>query len=317
MKTIVKRYHTKWIAAMALLCVLGLSQLYAQQDSQYTKYMYNTQVINPAYAGSHGRPTVLSTYRTQWVGLEGAPETLALGFNAPTSEFSPIGLGLNFYRDELGPANESAITGDFSYTIVLGNEVQFAFGLKGGFNLLDVDYSVLNIFDPSDELQQVNIDNRLTPIIGAGLYLHNNESWYVGLSIPNVLETTHYDDTSVSNASEKAAVYAIGGYVFDIGPNTKFKPAVLGKFVSGSPIALDLSANFLFNEKFTLGASYRFDAAVSALAGFQITDSFFAGYAYDYGIQELVNYNSGSHEVFLRFSLGRRNPRRLTTPRFF
>jgi type IX secretion system PorP/SprF family membrane protein len=139
----------------------------------------------------------------------------------------------------------------------------------------------------------------------------------MGLSAPNLLETTHYDDVKVSNVTEKMHLFATAGYIFDLSSNTKFKPAVLAKMVSGAPLALDVSANFLFNEKFTLGAAYRLSAAVSALAGFQVSESVMIGYSYDYGLQELANYNSGSHEVFLRFELGTGGFSRLITPRFF
>ncbi len=318
-KYIIKRIKDTSVVQLYLgltMLLLCLTSSYAQQDSQYTQYMYNTQTINPAYVGSRGALSITSLYRNQWVGLEGAPETLNFSLNKPIGESEQIGFGLSFYKDKIGPADESLITMDFSYTIQMSDEVKLAFGIKGGINLLNVDYSKLNIFDPSDVLQQNNIDNRLSPVIGGGLFLHNNRTWYVGLSVPNLLETTHFDDTTVSNASEKAAFYTTAGYVFDLSSNVKFKPAVLGKFVSGSPTGVDASGNFLINEKFTIGAAYRFDAAISALAGFQVSDKIFIGYAYDYGVQELVNYNSGSHEIFLRFELGKL-AKRLITPRFF
>ncbi|MFT5848612.1 MAG: type IX secretion system PorP/SprF family membrane protein [Psychroserpens sp.] len=297
--------------------VVSSSQLEAQQDSQYTQYMYNTQTVNPAYAGTRGVFGVTALYRNQWVGLEGAPETLNFSLSTPLGVSERLGIGLSFIQDKAGPASESTIVVDVSYTIPVGERTSLSFGIKGGVNLLNVDYSLLNIFNPNDALQQFNIDNRMSAVAGAGLYLHDVDKWYVGLSVPNFLETTYYDDTSVSNASEKANVYAIAGYVFNVNETTKFKPAVLGKFITGAPIGLDLSANFLFNEKVTLGAAYRLDAAVSALAGFQVSDTLFIGYSYDYGTQELANFNSGSHEIFLRFELGRNRNDRFLSPRFF
>ncbi|MBL4662978.1 MAG: type IX secretion system membrane protein PorP/SprF [Flavobacteriaceae bacterium] len=314
-------FKVEWLPQFVLcvlLIALSTSQLHAQQDSQYTQYMYNTQTFNPAYVGSRGTMSLTGLYRNQWVGLDGAPETFNFSINTPVGELKKVGLGLSFIQDKIGPADESTITADFSYTIQLNEKIKLAFGVKGGINLLSVDYSKLNIHNPNDELQQYNIDHRVTPIIGAGLYLHDNETWYAGVSAPNMLETSHYDDVTVSNATEKANFYIIGGYVFSLSESTKFKPAVIGKFVSGAPISIDLSANFLFYDTFTLGAAYRFDAAVSALAGFQINESLMIGYAYDYGIQELANYNSGSHEIFLRFEIGNsKKTERFLTPRFF
>ena len=291
------------------------SLCYSQQDSQYTQYMYNTVTINPAYAGNRGQLSTNLLYRAQWVGLDGAPEVFNFSVNTPVG-IKGVGLGLSFFNDRIGPSEENNVAMDFSYTINLSEETRLSFGLKAGFNLLNVDFSKLNIFDPTDPSFQNNIDNQVSPVIGTGFYLHSRDKWYVGLSAPNLLETDHYDDSTVSTASERANVYLIGGYVFNLNDRLKFKPAFLGKAVSGAPLALDFSANFLFNEVFTIGAAYRLDAAVSALAGFQVSPNILLGYAYDYDTTELGNYNSGSHEIFLRFEFGTRARNRVN-PRFF
>lgn len=297
-----------------LLCSFAYTTvIYAQQDSQYTQYMYNTETINPAYAGTRGSLNFMGLYRNQWVGLDGAPKTLNFSVNTPVRE--RVGLGITFSQDKIGPSDESTIAMDFSYTLPVNEDIKFAFGIKGGINLLNVDYTILTIENPTDNEFQYNIDNRVTPIIGAGAYLYN-ETWYAGFSVPNMLETTHYDDSTISNASEKPNFYAIAGYVFTLSDSVKLKPAVLGKFTSGAPIAIDISANVLFLKKFTLGVSYRLDASISALAGFQITDTFFAGYSYDYDTTGIGNYNSGSHEIFLRLEIFKTTSR-MVSPRFF
>ncbi len=302
---------------MVWAVALNFSEVQAQQDSQYTNYMYNTQVVNPAYAGSREQLSALLLYRNQWVGLDGAPETYNFGIHKALERAPRVGLGLNFYQDAIGPADESNLTADFSYTIPVNTTgTQLAFGIKGGINLLNIDYSKLRLNDGGDTAFQYNINNRLSPVVGVGLFLYNTDRWYLGLSTPNFLETTHYDDVKVSNATEKMHVFATAGYVFDLSANTKFKPALMAKMVAGAPLALDGSANFLFNEKLTLGLAYRWDAAISALAAFQVSDTVLIGYTYDYGLQELANYNSGSHEIFLRFELGS-GASRLITPRFF
>ena len=302
---------------MVWAVALNFNEVQAQQDSQYTNYMYNTQVINPAYAGSRDQLSALLLYRNQWVNLDGAPETYNFGIHTPVGQQERVGLGLNFYKDAIGPADESNLTADFSYTIPVNtNGTQLAFGIKGGINLLNIDYNKLLLRNPGDPAFQYNINNRLSPVIGAGLFLYNTDRWYMGISVPNLLETTHYDDVKVSNAIEKMHLFATAGYVFNLSANTKFKPAIMAKMVAGAPLALDGSANFLFNEKLTLGLAYRWDAAISALAAFQVSDTVLIGYTYDYGLQELANYNSGSHEIFLRFELGSGGSR-LITPRFF
>jgi len=284
----------------------------AQQDSQFTQYMYNTISVNPAYAGSRGSLNLLGVYRNQWVGLDGAPETLNFSAHSPIG-VKGVGLGLGFTSDKIGPSTESILTADFSYTIHLDKELKLSFGLKGGMSLWNLDPNKLNIYDPNDyNLRQ---ENHSSPIIGAGFYLHT-EKWYLGLSTPNFLDTDHYDDVQVSTATEKKHIYLIGGYVFTVNPNLKLKPAALVKAVTGAPLAIDVSANALLYEKVTFGLAYRFDAAVSALAGFQISENIMVGYAYDYDTTELGNYNNGSHEIFLRFELGTKM-RAKVNPRFF
>ncbi|QDO93278.1 type IX secretion system membrane protein PorP/SprF [Formosa sediminum] len=284
----------------------------AQQNSEYTQYMYNTIAINPAYAGSRESLSMLGIYRNQWVGLEGAPETL--NFSAHSSVgVKGVGIGLGFTSDKLGPSEESVISADFSYTIKVGYDLNLALGVKGGISLWNFNPNKLNIYDPNDVT--LNQENYSSPIIGAGVYLYS-EKWYVGLSSPNFVETTHYDDIQASTFTEKAHLYLIGGYIYNVNPRLKLKPAFLIKSVMGSPLALDLSLNALINEGLTLGLSYRLDAAVSVLAGFQVSRSIMIGYTYDYDTTELGNYNDGSHEILLRFELGTRR-RGIVNPRFF
>ena len=308
--TFIKSNLCTLVLLMSLFFMLPSAQ--AQQDSQYTQYMYNTISVNPAYAGSRGSLNVLGVYRNQWVGLDGAPETLNFSANSPIG-IKGVGLGLGFTSDKLGPSKESIITADFSYTINMAEELKLSFGVKGGLSLWNLDPNKLTIYNPNDySLRQ---DNHSSPIIGAGFYL-NTEQWYLGISTPNFLETKQYEEVQVSTAMEKMHMYFIGGYVFTLNPNLKLKPAVLAKAVKGAPLAIDVSANALLYEKATFGLAYRFDAAVSAMAGFQVSDNIMIGYAYDYTTTELGNYNSGSHEIFLRFELGTRL-RGKVNPRFF
>ena len=297
------------------LLALGSVTTHAQQDSQYTQYMYNTININPAYAGSRGAMSIFGMHREQWVGLNGAPKTNAFSINTPINN-SKLGLGVSFVNDEIGVMKDNTLSVDVSYTIDLDNrENKLSFGIKGSMNLLDVRYSDLNIYNPNDPKFSQDIDNQFSPNIGAGIYYHNEKS-YLGLSVPNFLQTDRYDDNLYATMQTRMHFYLIGGHVFDLNPNLKFKPAFLLKAVEGAPLQADITANFLISDKFTLGAAYRWDAAWSALAGFQVSDGLMIGYAYDGETTRLANYNSGSHEVFLRFELFNKY-RRVTSPRFF
>lgn len=298
----------------ALLALVSFSA-HAQQDPQYTNYMYNTININPAYAGSRGALSIFGLHRSQWVGLDGAPQTNAFSVNTPLGE-SKLGLGVSFVNDKLGIMDENTISVDLSYTLDLNNRgSKLSFGMKGSANLLNVEYSKLLTYNPNDPNFQKDIDSQFTPNIGAGLYWHTNKS-YLGFSVPNFLETTRYDDNIQSTMQQRLNYYFMGGHVFELNPTLKFKPAFLLKAVNGAPLQADITANFLINDKFTVGGAYRWDAAWSALVGFQVTDGLFIGYSYDGETTKLANYSNGSHEVFLRFELFNKY-RRVNSPRFF
>lgn len=299
-----------------LFMALGMGWLgMAQQDAQYTQYMYNTMSVNPGYAGSRGHMSIAALHRSQWVGLDGAPETQTFNIHSPIG-FRGVGLGLSVVNDKIGPTSETAFDVDFSYTIKTSQEGKVSFGLKASANLLDIRFSELNQFAPDQTLQQ-DIDNRLSPNFGAGVYYHTNQ-FYAGLSVPRFLETAHFQESTLSTAKEQMNFYFISGYVWDLNPNLKFKPSLLTKITQGAPLQLDLSANFMFNEKFILGGAYRWDAAFSGMAGFNISNNLLIGLAYDREITELGSaaFNNGSFEVILRydFFFTTNNQR---SPRFF
>ncbi len=306
----------KIILVFAFLCLSLIS--YAQQDSQFTQYMYNTINVNPAYAGSREAMNIFVLHRTQWVGLDGAPVTNTVSINTPING-SKVGLGVSIMNDKIGPSDENNIAVDFSYTINTSDTYKLSFGLKATANLLNVDFNKLSQYDPNDYLFQNNIDNKFSPNIGVGLYLHSDNT-YFGLSAPNLLETQHFDRyTSKGNslvAKEKIHYYLIAGHVFDLTGDIKFKPSVLAKIATRAPLQVDVSGNFMFNNKFVAGVAYRWSAAMSAMVGFQATNSWFIGYGYDLETTKLANYNSGSHEIFLRYELFNKYDQ-IISPRFF
>lgn len=287
----------------------------AQQDAQYTQYMYNTVSINPAYAGSRGQMSIAALHRSQWLGLDGAPSTRTVNIHSPVG-YRGLGMGFSIVNDQIGPTSETNFDVDFSYTIQLARDSRLSFGLKGSLNLLDIRFSELNQFIPDQILEQ-DIDNRLSPNIGAGIYYHTNK-FYAGLSVPRFLETSHFDASFLSTAKEQMNFYLITGYVWELNPFLKFKPTVLSKITQGAPLQVDVSANFMLNDKFILGAAYRWDAAVSGMVGFNISDGFLLGIAYDRETTALGSavFNDGSFEVILRYDfISTKN--NLRSPRFF
>jgi type IX secretion system PorP/SprF family membrane protein len=302
---------------MVLLFLGGISTLMGQQDAQYTQYMYNTVSVNPGYAGSRGNLSIAALHRSQWLGLEGAPKTQTLNLHAPIG-YRGVGLGLSIVNDQIGPTSETYFDADFSYTIQLAPEKRLSFGLKGSVHLLDIRFSELTT-DPNnpDATLQQDIQNRLSPNIGAGVYYHT-DTFYAGLSVPRFLETTHFEESSLSTAKEQMNFYFISGYVWDFHPLWKFKPTLLTKMTLGAPLQVDVSANFMYNEKFIMGAAYRWDAALSAMVGFNISPALLIGLSYDRETTELGGaiFNDGSFEVILRYDFIRMLGN-IKSPRFF
>lgn len=285
---------------------------YSQQDSQFTQYMYNTINVNPAYAGTRETFNAFVLHRNQWVGLEGAPITNTASLNTNIDD-SKFGVGLSFINDNIGPTQENAISADIAYIIPLNGEFKLSFGIKATANLYNLDTSKLTIFQANDPEFQ-NLNGKLSPNIGTGVYYYSDK-FYIGASVPNFNKTKYYDANDVSINTKSVSYYLLSGYVFDLSQTVKFKPSFLAKADEGAPLQLDINTNFMFNDKFVIGGSYRLDAAVSALVGFQISKSWFLGYGYDLETTKLSNYNTGSHELFLRYEIFKNT--RIVSPRFF
>ena len=305
--------------AITILVILGISPwAYGQQEPQYTQYMLNTMIINPAYAGARGVVSLGALHRSQWLGLEGAPSTQTLYVSTPVAR--RVGLGFSVVNDRIGEGTvqETYFDASVSYTLPLNRDNYLALGLSAGADLLSIDFT--NLVNYGIEPNLPNVDREFSPQAGIGAYFYN-ERFFAGLSIPNLLETKHFDNSSEETsfiATERMTYYLITGYIFDVNRNTKFRPGALFKAVSGAPLQVDLNMSFIIDETFILGASYRLGSAVSGLFGFQISDKFLLGLAYDVETTELgsTQFNDGSFEVFLRYDFLNRFTREVTN-KFF
>ena len=303
-----------------IAAILGVTKFVtAQQDPQYTQYMLNTIVVNPAFAGSGNVLSVSALHRSQWIGLDGAPVTQTLSIQSPLSE--RFGGGLSIVNDNIGDGTVQETYFDlaFSYTIPTSQDASLAFGLNVGGDFLNIDFTNLTNFGVEANLP--NIDNKFSPNVGVGIYYYQ-ERFYAGLSVPNLLETEHFDNSSSGTsflAKDRMNYYLISGYLFDLNSNLVLQPGFLLKAVSGGPVQLDLTANLTIDDKFSLGAAYRLESAVSALVGVKFADKFLLGLAYDFETTALgsTQFNNGSFEVFLRYDFINRLNRRNVTGRFY
>ena len=294
-------------------------EVQAQQDPHYTQYMYNMSVMNPAYAGSKESLSLGLLYRKQWVEIEDAPTTATFFGHSPVGK--NVGLGLSVISDKIGPVEENNIYGDFSYTLNLGGEHKLAFGIKTGLTLHKVglyDEVYNTLPQDNDPAFSENISNTYFNI-GSGLFYYTDK-YYLGLSVPNMLKSKHLD-LSVNGdqyefGSETSHYFFTGGYVFDLNEKIKFKPFFMLKSAFSSPTSLDLSTNFLFNEKFEIGATYRLDDSFGAMANYAVLPNLRIGYAYDHIVSDLKVTTPSSHEIILLWDVNF-SKKVSSSPRFF
>ena len=292
----------KKILLTALVALVGFVDAFGQQDPHYTQYMYNMNVINPAYAGSKDALSLGLLYRKQWVEIEDAPTTGTFFVHSPVGK--NVGLGLSVISDKIGPVEENNIFGDFSYTLNLGGEHRLALGLKAGLTLHNIDFNRIypTLPDVNDGVFAGVNPSSSSFNVGTGLFYYT-EKYYVALSVPNMLKSKYLDYSGTAYGSEVAHYFLTGGYVFDLTDNIKFKPFAMVKSAFNAPTSVDVSTNFMFNEKFEIGATYRLEDSFGAMVNYAITPSLRIGYAYDHIVSDLKVTTPASHEVILLFDV--------------
>lgn len=305
---------------LSALCIGGSFMAQAQQNPMYTHYMYNTLSINPAYAGSREALSITALHRSQWVGFKGAPMTQTLTLHTPIAN-KHIGVGLTAMNDKIGPINNTGISGSFAYIMQVSKRSKLALGLSGGVNILQADLNSLALENQNDASFLNNTKNRVTPNFGVGAY-YSRERFYAGVSVPDLVESSY---SSMSNVNGVALVgksqrhyFFIAGAVFNLTENLALKPTTLVKATAGAPLQVDVTASFIIHKRFFLGAMYRTGDAFGALVGFDLSEQFHIGYSYDwsYGLRT-AKYNSGSHEIMLRYDFIFSGKKQIHSPRYF
>lgn len=306
-----------------IACVTFSQFALAQQEAQFTHYMYNASIINPAYTlDSPGDIKFGALHRSQWVGIEGSPtSTMAFGQALLKNK---IQLGVSFINDQVGDfVSENNAYADLAYKLALSKHSFLSFGTKLGLRFFDADINNLNLqsgnSSGTDQAFEDNIDKQFLNV-GAGLFF-NTKSFYLGLSAPNLVETKYFDDSQQSiRDHEQIHGFLTGGYIFNLSNKVKLKPSFLLKGVRGAPLSVDLNTNLLFNDKLEIGLSYRLEDAVAGLIGFNFSEKLMLGYSYDYTLSKLSEFNSGSHEIMLIYRVNALRPdsrEHTKSPRFF
>jgi len=329
----------KLLSSILLLLTIGIStQTYAQQEPQYTQFMYNKLPINAGYTGGRHSLSMRALYRTQWVKLEGAPQTASFSIHSPLKKENSA-LGFFFVNDRLGVTNQNWFDVTYAYRIPVGkkHKVRIGLGINAGVFWYKSNLRELSPNNISDAVYNQNV-NRILPDIGAGLYVYH-PMWYVGVSVPNFLKSSLYnkDQASLIASSPLAHrsqhFFAMAGGVIPAHRAFKIRPQVMGKYVFAKgqkvPFEMDFNLSFLIIDRINVGATYRttfgkvsnidkLNNPESVDVNLEVwpTKQLMIGYAYDYTLSKLGAYNKGSHEIILGYDFAFKN-KKFDTPRFF
>lgn len=304
----------------SLFCLVLMStgtKTYAQTEPMYGQYMYNMVVLNPAYAGNRGVVSMNAFYRNQWAGMPGAPKTTSFSIDGLVDE-KGLGIGMQLYDDRLGVEKARGINGFISTRVRLSENGVLSGGLSLGLMNYRADLTeVVNLFQPNDPSFSQNYST-WKPVVGAGLYYHTDK-FYMGISLPNVLmsrlSTLDLIKSGMNKMNEQH-LFITAGTVFEAGEQVKVKPSVMMKKVSGSPVQLDLNTNVWLKDLLGVGVSYRTGDAVLGMLELQASPQLRVGYAYETSVSVLKAYNTGTHEVMIRYEFGK-NGANIKSLRYF
>ena len=314
----------KNIFATLLFCFF-LTASWAQQEDQFTQFMYNKMGFNPAYAGSNDAACITAIARAQWIGLEGAPQSQLITFNMPLFN-KRVGIGASLQRHTIGITNKFSAEAVYAYRIPVGRGI-LSLGVQGSVRLLRNDYQDVQGTQPIDIDNAVppGEQSKYIPNFGAGIY-YSSRSFFLGVSAPRLLESNiDFSDLDQLISKEVRHLYIMGGFIFNLGEKVVLQPQTLLKYVEGAPFDADINVNFIFADKVITGLSYRlggssnsFGESISLILGWQTSDALHLGVAYDYTLSDLSDYNNGTIEGVVRYCIGGKSEGdEYINPRFF
>lgn len=310
----IKIMRTKILLTMLFALAINAN---AQQETMISQYMFNGLFINPAYAGSHKYFSSTLLYRNQWVNFEGAPKTGIISVDGPIAN-NKMGIGLVAVNDRIGITNKTDIYGNYAYHIQVNDKSKLSFGLKAGFSNYNADFTNLKYWDKNDQVYQQGSISQFIPRFGFGTYYYS-ENFYAGLSIPTLIAYESKNNFSIDlNKATflRRHFFLTTGYVFIVSETVKLKPSMLVKYVTNAPTEIDITMSAMFKDAIWLGVSYRSNDAIVGIIEYQANQRFRVGYAYDFTVSKMKNYNMGTHEIMIGYDFGK-DFITVKTPRFF
>lgn len=270
----------------------------AQQESVFTFYKSQMNLVNPAYVGINNETLWTSSIRNQWSGIEDAPETQTLSYS--TSLGKNMGIGASVINDRTFIEKETFVGVDFSYMIQMNTTTDLYLGIKAGGNFYDVNTTGLESYNIESD-QALSSINTFNPNFGIGAVL-KEDKWYVSLSIPRLFNTNKAKNQSgiAMSATDRPHVYLSGGYDFVLDPTFVLKPSVMMRYVNGAPVSLDLTTMLQIDTNFEIGGMYRTDKAFAAMSTFRLNNRFVLGYAYEMSTQPTLASARNTNEIILQ-----------------
>jgi type IX secretion system PorP/SprF family membrane protein len=297
--------------------------LNAQQEAQFTQFMYNKLMVNPAYAGSRGVPSITAIYRSQWIGFEGAPQSALVSFNAPFMS-KRVGVGVTMRHVKIGLQRDFSGSLAYSYDLVSSEDVSVRVGLSGMIRSFGVAYNDATFVDIGDNSISVQQESNIFGNVGAGLYATVKEHYYFGLSVPQLYSNVIGLANNSANllARQYQHFYGMAGAIIPLSDDINLMPAVMLKYVQNAPLDADINLNLDIRQKFTAGVSYRMGGdgigdSMDLLAYWQASPQMAIGVAYDFTLSSLKDYSSGSVEVLMQADLKKKKGKKMSNPRFF
>lgn len=311
----------KYLFAIASVLIFGMS--HAQQDASSTQYVLNMLTVNPAYAGYKEQPVIMMHHRSQWVGFKGAPITQVVSFDMPFSSKDEMAMGGSLIFDKIGPTSQFTMQTDFSYKFQMTRRSYLSFGLKGGFDLYQVNLTDLDLISQyrgeQDDFFMQNPKGLIVPNVGFGGLYYDRKS-FVGVSIPRVLrnqlDKKGSDAWQIMEGDQQPTLHVMAGKLWKINRDYDFQPTISVRATENAPVSVGLYANLYLRKVLRLGVFYHYNEIAGGLIQYEYNRRWKFGYSVDVAASRLITTNLGSHELLVSYVLTNKR-RRIVYPRYF
>jgi type IX secretion system PorP/SprF family membrane protein len=295
---------------ITLLSGLSMQFASAQQQPQFTQFMYNYLVVNPAYAGAEEVLSLTLVNRSQWSGVENAPTTQSFSAHTLVKKKN-IGLGITVVNDRIGVHQNTTISSSYAYHLMVGRSSAFSFGLQLGATKMKSDYA--SLAGNSNDPKLANSVNETLFGFGTGIYFRSPRL-HMGVSVPELISKTVQLNDTLSLDIHRMNLLGNARYRISIGSRTELEPGMLVKYYTDSPLSYDINLNLIYRKVLTTGVSYRKKESIDFILKFQLTPQLELGYAYDYPVNYAARLSSASHELLIHYAF-RKTHKHVTSPR--